>query len=484
MPPFVLPLEAALSIRKLQTVDVWAPDIEIPTDVSSVVVPPVWLDENHVEAIRKLARPREVFFSYFLEDVRAENLQKFLQHISCGDHLLILVDQLPKPQQMEILKRIWQADPQERLQVTLKDSRDWPFEEGLKSLPWFLRDRVLAFNPELFFLNELIAFEVKADDASVSAPAVGWKTKWTVRTEKLKEDISFQFWCSSHWSFRLLRQIRAAVLFVFSILWYVKVPFEKIYWQLVGRYNVMEQLFWKLRAVYGNLERKLWYAKVPFEFTYWRVSQFFSFISSYLWLSTEPFYWLRSRLWKCKMPFYWLQSHLWWCKKPFYFLSEHLWRLKKPYYFVRRNIWVVKKPYYFFRRHIWKIKKPYYFARRYIWLLKEPYHFVRYYIWIWKVPYYTVRRYTLLPYHFWRLHAWKMKVSIKSFFVSIYWKINSCYWQVYSSGGHLYARLMSLYWHVRHAFLKIYFFTTYPLRKVYWFCSYQYRKRVVGELNS
>jgi len=519
MQPYVLPLEAALSIRKLQTVDVWTAQLEVPANTSSIIVPPIWLDEDQVSAIRKSLRPREVVFSYFLEDVRAENLQKFLQHISHGDHLLILIDQLPKPQQIEILKRIWQADLKQHLKVILKDSREWPFEEGLKSLPWFLRDRMLSFNPELFFLNELITFEPKMEEQAVSAPSIGLATQWFVYLERLKEELSFRFWCSPHWTFQILRHLRAVVLFVFSYLWYVKVPLEYGYWFLIGRFQVLEQFFWKLRALYGGIKRRIWYIKVPFEFIFWQVRNFFGFVRSHFWIWKKPVYWLHKHLWKIKKPLYWLRSRLWLLLKPFYFISRHFWKIKKPYHFVRRYTWVLKKPYYFVRGYIWLLKEPYHFARRYtwmlkvpyyfvlrvlkapyhfvrryawmlkepyhfvrrhIWMLKEPYHFIRNYIWMWKVPYYTISYYTFFPYHFLRLHSWKVKAYLQSILLSLYWRLHSACSSVFA----LRWKLRILYWNARHVSLQIYFLMTYPLRKVFWFCSYQYRKRVLGEANS
>ncbi len=261
----MLPLEAILSIRKLQPEDAVSWSLNSVSLDERVIVPPVWLNEEHIEQVRSAIGSSRISFSYFIEDVRIENLQKLLQHIHRGDHLLILIDQLPKPQQVEILKHIWQADRSERLFVVLKEESDWPFEEGKKSLPWFLRDRIHVYSQDLFFFNDLIQFKAREDDEVTLAAKVEPFIKLQAMLEGLKESWSYYFWCSPHFVFRYLRFLRQSFLSFTSILWYFKMPFEYLYWKGVNKW--WWQTVGSARLIYSHK----WRLKIPFTYLYWQI---------------------------------------------------------------------------------------------------------------------------------------------------------------------------------------------------------------------
>lgn len=305
----MLPFEAILSIRKLQSTGAFSlPPLSDEESSSCILVPPVWLGDEHIQQARVLAGETQLAFSYFLEDIRIENLQKFLRHIHQGDRLLVLIDQLPKPQQIEILKHIWQADVGEHLFVTLKEGQDWPFEEGLKSLPWFLRDRIFKCSQDLFFSNELIQFQENVEKVETFSMEVTPLMKFVAKMEVVREEWSFRFWCSPHWTFQVLRFLRGKILGVFSILWYLKVPFEYVYWRAIPRLSVL----------YRFVKSNLWRFKKPFEFVYWQI---------------------KSRIWLIPVWYQKMCSHLWKAKLPYYFVLQHAWKWKLVYIKIKILYW-------------------------------------------------------------------------------------------------------------------------------------------------
>ncbi len=246
-----LPLEAILSIRKLQPVDAFSWSSVVGNTEECVVVPPVWLSEEHVLRIREKLQSSQLGFSYLLEDVHSGHLQKFLQHIQQREKVLILIDQLPRPPQIEVLKKIWQEDTNRSLRVTFKEGQDWPVEEGKKSLPWFLRDRVCEGDSQLFFSNDLIRFNPISDKKEVFVVRVPASVQFLAQIERAKEQLAFQFWCSPHWSFKIMRMLRLVFIRVFFCCF--KMPIEYLYWKWVG----VGAHFWRL--------------KMPFVFMFWHI---------------------------------------------------------------------------------------------------------------------------------------------------------------------------------------------------------------------
>lgn len=261
----VLPLEAILSIRQLQSKDAFAWNSLIVPAQDWLIVPPVWLSEEHIKNVREQMNTGCVGFSYFLEDVCIGNLQKFLAHIQCGDRVLILIDQIPKPHQIEILKQVWQSDTGMHLYVTFKQEQDWPLEEGKKSLPWFLRDRVCDCSTKLFFVTELnqLSLAKKEPVDAVVAP-IPIVSKFFARLEELKESWSYMFWCSPHAVFRTMRMSREIFLHTLSVLWFFKVPFEFLYWRSLRLYGDFKQVYYRWMLA------QAWRLKMPFIFLYWR----------------------------------------------------------------------------------------------------------------------------------------------------------------------------------------------------------------------
>lgn len=362
----VLPLEATLSIRQLLPEDVFASNVIQNAESPYIIVPPVWLNPEHARRLRERLAPQSLIFSFFLEAVNLSALPQLLAHLQAGDGVLILIDQIPKPQQVDILKRIWQADTQGQLKVTFKNSRDWPYEEGVKSLPWFLRDRVQECQHELFFQNELIQFEEKDDAYELPVVKVSLVTQGLVHLERWKEELSFRFWCSPHWVFSCMRVVAGWMAVVSSSLWRLKVPFEYVYWKLMGRYWIVKevfrrvywllyQMYWWLYAAAGWVKSQIWKLKVPFEFIYWQTRNVIWFLRAHVWKLKAPYYFMREQIWKLKMPIYVVKSHVWKLKVPFYIVNSHLWKWELIYWKVRRplvafGLWIsypIRKIYWF-----------------------------------------------------------------------------------------------------------------------------------------
>ena len=182
----------------------------------------------------------------------------------------------------------------------------------------------------VFFQNELIEFKEKAATAEVPAVQVGWSTQALVHAERIKEEISFRYWCSPHWFFRILRFIGDLKTKIFASLWRLKIPFEYIYWKVVSRVWLFQQLYWLGYSAFGFIKSHIWRLKIPFEFTYW--------------CARHVGWWIRRNAWKLKAPLY--------------FVRAQSWRLRAPYYFVMKHIWKLQVPFHFLRLHLWKIQIP------------------------------------------------------------------------------------------------------------------------------